>query len=284
MLTLQRYITLDKVMNNQSFWEAIQRIIAEGFTDKGLQELERYAELFLSEKCFFKRFSPAEQHGCSAGGSTHVVATILSGAENRPDPEDEDLSDFKRELKRASKQAEIIETWARKVGCWLDNADVRLRDRFGERISEGGEAIVYDNGVSLIKTISLDYYILPSLALDRITLHNTYFPETKLSVIAFGRDENNNFKIIVEQPFVEGTQLSEEDIENFALSLGFSLRDKRSWTYSTPYIYLSDLHDENLIKTPQGNICVIDCDIRLNTPDLNLGGLREWTNEVRVAT
>ena len=50
---------------------------------------------------------------------------------------------------------------------------------FGEELAEGGEAHVYDNGNTIIKRIGLDYYILPELALDRITLHNSLFPETK---------------------------------------------------------------------------------------------------------
>ena len=74
--------------------------------------------------------------------------------------------------------------------------------------------------------------------------------------------------------------MTEEEIIEYALSMGFTLKDRRSWTYTTPYIYLSDLHDENVIRTAQGNVCVIDCDIRLNTPDLKLGGIRKWTNEV----
>lgn len=142
---------------------------------------------------------------------------------------------------------------------------------------------MYDNGTNLIKSIGLDYFILPSLALDRISLHNAYFPETRLSVIGFGRDEEGRFKIITEQPFVEGSRLEEVEIERFANDLGFESKDKRSWTYTTPYIYLSDLHDENVIRTPKGNICVIDCDIRLNTPELKLGGVRKWTNEVGFA-
>ena len=51
----------------------------------------------------------------------------------------------------------------------------------------------------------------------------------------------------------------------------------------TPYIYLSDMHDENVIKTPQGSIIVIDCDIRINTKELRCGGIRILTNEVEFA-
>ena len=51
-----------------------------------------------------------------------------------------------------------------------------------------------------------------------------------------------------------------------------------------PEIYLSDLHDENVIKSVNGNVFVIDCDIRINTPELKLGGIRQLTTEVEFIT
>ena len=45
-------------------------------------------------------------------------------------------------------------------------------------------------------------------------------------------------------------------------------------------IYLSDMHDENVIRAASGAICVVDCDIRINTPELRQGGLRTLTTEV----
>ena len=62
--------------------------------------------------------------------------------------------------------------------------------------------------------------------------------------------------------------------------MGFKLINPRNWTYATPSIYLSDMHDENLIKSPQGNIFVIDCDVRINTPDLKCEDIRKLSNEV----
>ena len=52
--------------------------------------------------------------------------------------------------------------------------------------------------------------------------------------------------------------------------MGFNLINSKNWTYSTPEIYLSDLHDENVIRSKEGNVFVVDCDIRINTPELNV--------------
>ncbi len=153
----------------------------------------------------------------------------------------------------------------------------------GEQIAEGGEAIVYDHGATLIKAIGLDYFIQPILALDRISLHNTYFPETALKVLGFGRTADGDFKIVAEQPFIEGTQMSDEEIALFAEHIGFKLINPSNWTFATPEIYLSDLHDENVIRSKEGNVFVVDCDIRINTPNLRCGGIRCLTTEVEIS-
>ena len=133
----------------------------------------------------------------------------------------------------------------------------------------------------MIKSIGLDYYIQPILALDRIALHNAYFPETSLSVIGFGRDSNDNFQIIVEQNFIQGEKMTNEEIYDFAVSMGFRSINPKNWTYATPEIYLSDLHDENVIRSKEGNIFVVDCDIRINTPELRCAGVRKLTREIQ---
>lgn len=268
-------------MTNADFWNQINSIIKDGFSSEGLQKLDHYAELFINGRLVYKRFSPAEQYGCAEGGATNVIASLLAGAEIAANNGSAHyVNDFKGEVECGKKQAECIEHWARCVGCWTDSVDKTLSQSLGEQIAEGGEAKVYDHGATLIKTISLDYFVHPILALDRISLHNAYFPETNLTVLGFGRTDDNEFKIVVEQAFIEGSHVSNEQILDYMHNMGFELRNPRNWTYATPDIYLSDLHDENVIKSKEGNIFVVDCDIRINTPELRCGGRRELTTEV----
>ena len=72
-------------MNNQDFWHSIHSIIDEGFTANGLSKLESYAEQFITQRLVYKRFSSAEQYGCSKGSTTHVIASLLAGAETAAD-------------------------------------------------------------------------------------------------------------------------------------------------------------------------------------------------------
>ena len=267
-------------MSNTEFWQNINTIIARGYNAQGLKLLEEYAELFISGRLVYKRFSPLEQHGCAAGGSNHVIASLLAGASIDPSSLSAPEGSFQRERECAQTQATRIEQWAKIVGCWMDDVDTQLPSLLGEQVAEGGEAHVYYKGNTLVKSIGLDYYILPELALDRISLHNAYFPETRLKVLGFGRTSEGAFQIIVEQAHIQGMQMADEEIQEFAQRMGFELRNPRNWTYTTPEIYLSDLHDENVIKSANGNVFVIDCDIRINTPELKLGGVRELTTEV----
>ena len=139
-------------MNNADFWKSVRDIIAEGFTPKGLQMLDYYAELFISGRLVYQRFSPLEQHGCATGGETHVIASLLAGAEDSTDSvHSAPLNDFQRECQRGAKQEEYIERWAHAVGCWNENVDDLLSASLGEKIAEGGEAIVYDQSGSTLR-------------------------------------------------------------------------------------------------------------------------------------
>ena len=63
--------------------------------------------------------------------------------------------------------------------------------------------------------------------------------------------------------------------------MGFELKNPRNWTYATSDIYLSDMHDENVIRSNRSNtIFVVDCDIRINTPELKQGGTRKLSGEI----
>ena len=49
-------------------------------------------------------------------------------------------------------------------------------------------------------------------------------------------------------------------------------------------LYLSDMHDEYVIRSNHsGTIFVVDCDIRINTPELRQGGTRILSTEVKFA-
>ena len=100
-------------MTNTDFWKNIDTIIAQGFDTKGLKQLEQYAELFISRRLVYQRFSPLEQHGCAAGGSNHVIASLLAGAGIDPSSLSAPEGSFQRERECAETQANRIEQWTK---------------------------------------------------------------------------------------------------------------------------------------------------------------------------
>jgi hypothetical protein len=98
--------------------------------------------------------------------------------------------------------------------------------------------------------------------------------------LGFGNNVNDEFCIIVDQPFIQGSEMTNEEIKDFAMKLGFSSVNPRNWTYATTEVYLSDLHDENVLKSTNANVFVIDCDIRINVPELRCGGMRKYSTEI----
>ena len=251
------------IQKNSSNFVAMERIPIQDIT---LDNVEQLAKDIIYGRLLFERFSPQEQRGFAKGGRRHVIASLLAARSNCTSTAYQEQDDFKRECKLGAAQEKLIEQWSLSDNCWYANADNLLQEQFGEQIAEGGEAVVYlkKSADRVVKSIRLDYYVSPQLALDRITLHNVLFPETALIVLGFGRDSEGNFCIIAEQPFIQGEQITDSKIQKYAENLSFTLINARSWTYANGEIYLSDLHDENVLCDKDGNIIVIDADIRLN--------------------
>ncbi len=126
----------------------------------------------------------------------------------------------------------------------------------------------------MYKFISNVFFFDYEKALDRIALHNVFSPKVPLTVLGYGINSGGECGIVVRQPYVKGRHLSEEDIQRYIEGIGFSrVKDVIATTeYTNDLYYMGDMHDENAILTPGGEIALIDTDSRLNTPDLGYGG------------
>lgn len=233
-------------------------------------------------KVTYKRFPQEASRGMYQGGTANATASILlSSNESSSGNASLSVSErYERDKRQQPVQERIIESWAKAKSIWHDNLDT-INGK--ELFAEGGEAKVFanDGDTKVIKILSTEYFITPQFALDRITLHNTLFPEAALKITGFGRNSKGEFQFLVEQPFIQGTPATQAEIDRFITKAGFtkSTKDKGN-TFITDDLYVSDLHDENVIKTPNGNLIVIDADLRLNTPELNRNGKYVINNDI----
>ena len=140
------------------------------FALKNLNEAENYAKRIEDRKVVYERFSQGEQRGLSEGGRRYVEASLIAGRS---------VSARETQDGRADRIEAEVERYARDAGIWRDNAEEYLTDLYGNPINSRQESLVFDNGENVVKTSNILQYRDLQDALDGVTLHNTYFPESK---------------------------------------------------------------------------------------------------------
>lgn len=231
--------------------------------------MKDYDSGFRNGSLVYERYSHEEQQGFTKGGRIHVEASLIVGRSYSTDENQDE---------RADRQEAEVESYARQVGIWYENTHDFLKER-GEYLDEGNESVVvYDEKRGMVtKSSNINQYRDLQDALDSITLHNTYFPESKITVLGFGMDREEYFQIITEQPFIVGTHnVTQEDIENFLIRVGYGINTSLPLIgrFKTSDVLMNDILPKNVIFTSQGNIVPIDTIMHLNTPVFNSGGTR----------
>ena len=159
---------------------------------------------------------------------------------------------------RPTLQAEsLIEQFARDNGFWIDNTDRTLRLMYGSRIAFGSESIVYFDAKRdlVVKAIDTETYGSVLLALYRVIIHNSLFPEASLNVVGFGRSEYGLFEIVAEQAYIRGRYSTFEEISEELIRLGAK---EKNGDFVTDRYFISDIKPKNAIINEDGKIFVID--------------------------
>ena len=253
--------------NNQSntLSKLDEAIRTGNWTDEAVDTLE---DLKIEEYGkILKRFSQEELR--ASNGILTQAASIIARGDGRADQKNPSTDS----PRRAKRQEQQIESWAKKAGLWYNNYRESKDDSLesvieadGGKLSDksGSESMVYfmknsyKDGVT--KVIDASHYAdSPQSLLDKIILHNSLFPETAYEVIGFGRDRGGTFRVIVKQRFVKGEKPTVKDIQKLTERLG--LKKKGGWYYTADGKRISDLNSKNVIKTSNGGKAVIDCDV-----------------------
>lgn len=130
----------------------------------------------------------------------------------------------------------------------------------------------------MYKVNDYNHYGTIEKLMDRISIHNAIFPETRLEVIGFGMkddsEDNTGFSVILRQPLIQGEITSDpEKVFNSFIARNLLPLNDSSWCFTTETknIVLSDIHDQNMIETARGNIILFDCEALLNTDSQTKG-------------
>jgi hypothetical protein len=123
-----------------------------------------------------------------------------------------------------------------------------------------GEHTVYssEDGKSIIKINSLNYYNSYTDYFHNLLIHNFLFPDTAYILIGFVENEDILMPV-VQQNFVKTNEIpvTSETISAFLAEFGFIENRKSDFINKELGIILEDLHDENVIQK-EGKLFFID--------------------------
>lgn len=252
-----------------------QRVWDNGFTTETLGQIALLAKEVYNGTTLFERIPQAQHSGLSRGSEILCAAAIICRGCPGTESETREIYHTEDLVGDGRVQETLVEDWARIVGRWFENARLFLSS-MSQAYDEGTESTVFfDIPHRLVrKFITLKHYNVLRLALDRIIIHNAIFPSAYMRVIGFGRDEDGQFGVLIEQPYIEGTAVSEEERAIFMHKLGFDDAGEdfgMKLNYRTDNLYIGDLNEYNVLKGAEG-IHVFDCDCRLNVVSLGCSG------------
>lgn len=250
------------------------------WSEKTLNELENLIKNIQNGKVDFKR-TVGERRSLKEGVSeVHAGASLILRGKNEANRRKSGNPQEKYEnlAKEGKEQEKIIEAWAKAADLWVNdytdpdgkkaNTLEDLLHSQWQYLDQGSEAEVflYDDK-TVLKSISLSHSDEnPQQLLDRIELFNQLFPETALSIVGFGRDSSGHFRVLATQNYVNGRELTEEELEDFHKKYKFKKSGAWFATADKTALFI-DLSPSNILKDKDGNYIVVDVDVVYNTPD-----------------
>lgn len=154
--------------------------------------------------------------------------------------------------------AEIL---AKEMGLWLDFS--RIFD-LGSPAPSGMENDVYlsKDGSTIYKVNNLMLSRSVSLLLNRLLLHNAYFPQTRYDLYGFtGFGNGSVYPIISQQYIKEVVHATPEEINHYMDLFGFT--DSGPGKYTDGIIEIQDLFPRNVLTNKEGDFWVVDADFKV---------------------
>lgn len=145
-----------------------------------------------------------------------------------------------------------------------------LKEIVGETIGHGEENYVYHAKYDNQKVIKLnDFTMTDNLFrinefIDRINAHNEFMPEDKYTPLGFAYNHKGDPCIVMEQPYIRGTQPTNEEIFQYLMDHGFKIdmiqisADESDLGWTNGKFDLWDAEPRNVIKDKNGDLHFFD--------------------------
>lgn len=174
-------------------------------------------------------------------------------------------------------QESDLENWARTNGYWHNHPQEYYKGFGYQFYGFGGEAQVFTEGDSYVhKVCRTGQYDNLIRFFDRIVIQNTICPAASLEIEGFGRDQQNDFIVLMKQRFFRQAHLmTEDEISLYMRCLGFWKLVEEPYhmvRYYSDSVIAEDLHPGNIWMTGDNNVVIIDGHFKFNTPGMGLGG------------
>ena len=255
--------------------ELYGRVLSGNFDDVTLRLVDEFIDKSTPnnpyERPISKRLPARALQKMRGGERTGSIDALFSRiSESAVGKDGKALPRAERERAIEEKKKELLKKWAIATGNW--HTDVSDFSDGKEPIGSGTDSDVYlsKDGKSVIKVSKGKPYgkrFRPDV--DNVALFNTVFPGSRYTIEGYG-EIDGKFVRFLKQPIVDftsSTPLTEGERVAYMEKLGFKPINKENTAFSNGEIIASDLQKSNIVKDKQGNVRVIDADMKLHTKD-----------------
>ena len=256
--------------------ELYGRVLSGNFDDVTLRLIDEFIDKSTPnnpyERPISKRLPARALQKMRGGERTGSVDALFSRiCESAVGKDGKTLPRAERERAIEEKKKELLKKWAIATGNW--HTDVSDFSDGKEPIGSGTDSDVYlsKDGKSVIKVSKGKPYgkrFRPDV--DNVALFNTVFPGSRYTIEGYG-EIDGKFVRFLKQPFVDfsdSTPLTEGERVAYMEKLGFKPINKENTAFSNGEIVASDLQKSNVVRDRNGNVRVIDADMKLHTKDI----------------
>ena len=256
--------------------ELYGRVLSGNFDDVTLRLIDEFIDKSTPnnpyERPISKRLPTRALQKMRGGERTGSVDALFSRiCESTVGKDGKTLPRAERERAIEEKKKELLKKWAIATGNW--HTDVSDFSDGKEPIGSGTDSDVYlsKDGKSVIKVSKGKPYgkrFRPDV--DNVALFNTVFPGSRYTIEGYG-EIDGKFVRFLKQPFVDfsdSTPLTEGERVAYMEQLGFKPINKENTAFSNGEIVASDLQKSNVVRDRNGNVRVIDADMKLHTKDV----------------